>query len=126
MTGERCFRATGVAFAKQVSVHSILITARERPEKRREFVLSARSLVESAAGVVGTPRFFRSLEDESQLCCVSSWRSEADFGAYLSSDAFRALRGAVRTLTEEGDVRIVSDVSTSAEWQLVPRPKGPR
>lgn len=87
----------------------MLISARVRPEKRTEFLLSVRSLVQASGPIAGDPRMFHAIDDEAQLYCVASWASDVGAEAYLASDLFRALRGAVRTLGEGGTVRIVTD-----------------
>lgn len=87
---------------------TLLLTAQVRAEKRAEFLLSARSL-----GPHASVAFFEGLDDPGRLCAV--WHMEADVGdpPYLQHTRFRALKGALRTLASEWDLRVLHE---GARW----------
>jgi quinol monooxygenase YgiN len=85
----------------------LLVGVRLKPEKRREFLLSARSL----AALEG--ELFQAVEDENRLLLVGRWASEREAEAYAASDAYRALRGALNTLCEQSELEWVRGVSGS-------------
>jgi heme-degrading monooxygenase HmoA len=85
----------------------LIVTAEVRPAKRGEFVLSIRSLISAAPGLRGDLLIAASLNDENLLCCLAAWDSEQEFRGFLCSDAFRALRGALRTLAERSELRVL-------------------
>lgn len=97
-------------------MYDLLLTVRVRPEKRAEFVLSARALMEAAPGVRGSPSITASLEDANLLSCRIEWETEAALREFLRSDAFRALRGAVRTLTEQGGLQVLQEIGPAEDW----------
>lgn len=81
------------------------IRVRPKPEKRREFIQSARSL----AGLTG--ELYQAVHDENLLLLVEQWDSEPEAQAYAESDAYCALRGALSTLCEEAELEWVRGVS---------------
>ena len=77
------------------------IRVRPKPEKRREFIQSARSM----AALTG--ELYQAVDDENLLLLVELWDSEPEAQAYAESDAYRALRGALCTLCEESELEWV-------------------
>ena len=82
---------------------TILLTARVRDEKRAEFLLSARSL-----GPEGGFEFYEGVEDREGVCAVGRLQPHREVSPYLESDRFRALKGALRTLTSGWEIRLLS------------------
>lgn len=85
----------------------LLVKAQLKPEKRREFVQSARSLAALEGGI------FQSVEDANSLLLVEHWTSESEAEAYAASDAYRALRGSLSTLCETSELKWVRGDSAS-------------
>ena len=83
----------------------LYVNARPKPEKRREFIQSARSLA-ALEGVL-----YQAVDDENRLLLVEHWDSELEAQAYAESDAYRALRGALCTLCEESELEWVQGIS---------------
>lgn len=80
---------------------TLLVRVRLKPEKRREFLLSARSLA------VLEGELFQGVDDENRLLLVGHWASEQDAEEYAASDAYHALRGAINTLCEQSELEWV-------------------
>ena len=88
------------AFASATMV-TLLVKVRLRPDKRREFLQSARSL----ARLEG--ELFQAVNDENRLLLVERWTSAQEAEAYAASNAYRALRGALSTLCEHSELEWV-------------------
>jgi hypothetical protein len=102
----------------------LLVRVRVRSHKRSEFVLSARTLLGADDGMLGSPIITQGLEDPNLLCCWAAWESEVQVRQFLAGDAYRALRGAARTLAEEWGVEILRDMDPAGGWaELVGAPK---
>ncbi len=82
---------------------TVLLTARVRPEKRAEFLLSARSF-----GPEGGFEFYEGVEDPERMCAIGRLQPHTEVSPYLESDRFRALKGALRTLTSGWEVSLLS------------------
>ena len=85
----------------------LLVKVRLKPAKRREFLLSARSLA------VLEGELFQGVDDENRLLLLGHWESERDAESYEASDEYRALRGALNTLCEQSEMEWVRGVSES-------------
>jgi len=79
----------------------LLVKVQIKPEKRREFVQSARGL----AALQG--ELFQVVDDENRLLLVEHWASELEAEEYTASDKYRALRGALNTLCERSELEWV-------------------
>lgn len=44
--------------------------------------------------------FFRSVEDENELCLLEQWATQADLKSHMKSERFKVLRGAMNLLKE--------------------------
>ena len=44
--------------------------------------------------------FYRSMEDENELCILDEWDTRVNLDSYLRSERFRVLRGAMNLLQE--------------------------
>lgn len=86
---------------------TLLLTARIRPEKRAEFLLSARSL-----GPNGVFAFFEEVDDPMHVCAVARLEADATGPPYLGSERFRALRGALRTLASGWTISVLQESQT--------------
>ncbi len=84
-----------------------MVRVQLKPEKRREFVQSARSLAALEGSV------FQSVDDENALLLVEYWASEREAEEYAASDAYRALRGSLSTLCERSELEWVRGDSAS-------------
>ena len=93
-------------------MHYLLVTVRVPPEKQREFMASAQLLARNPRNLSGDPIAFVATDDERCVLCLSRWESGTDIQTFLESDTFRALRGALRTLGEDGAIRVLSDTET--------------
>lgn len=104
-------------------VHALIVAVQVRVEKRLEFVLSTRALIEAAPGCHSPVMIAASLEDANALWCCSQWESATELREFLATDGFRALRGAVRTLAVRGDFQVLERVQPTGAWAgLVPGP----
>ena len=79
----------------------LLVKVRIKPEKRREFVQSVRSLADLRG------ELFQVVDDENSLLLVEHWSSESEAEAYTASDQYRALRGALNALCETSELEWV-------------------
>jgi len=85
----------------------LIIKAQLRPEKRREFLQSARSLAALEVSL------FQSVDDEDSLILLGHWASEREAEEYAASEAYRALRGSLGTLCECSELEWVRGDSAS-------------
>jgi len=71
-------------------------------EKRKELSQTIVSLIGSLRAEIGCRRcdFYRSLEDENELCILEEWDTRENVDSHLKSERFRVLRGAVNILQE--------------------------
>jgi quinol monooxygenase YgiN len=70
--------------------------------KRKELAQTVVSLIGSLRSEKGCRRcdFYRSVEDENELCILEEWDTRENFDRHLNSDGFRVLRGAMNLLQE--------------------------
>jgi quinol monooxygenase YgiN len=82
------------------SVRGVQITVRVSPVNRREFLQSLEGLRERSALLHPdcTFEYFEDLEDMGRITWTEWWLDAGDLRSTLSSDRFRALLGAARTL----------------------------
>jgi quinol monooxygenase YgiN len=80
-----------------------------RPSKQKELLQTIAELTESQRSLPG----FRDIrirvdaENTHQLTMLEEWDTSADVTAYMQSDYFQILRGALRVLTSAADIEIV-------------------
>jgi quinol monooxygenase YgiN len=90
------------------------VRVRPKPEKRREFIQSARSL----AALEGA--LYQAVDDQNLLLLVEHWDLESEAQAYAESDAYRALRGALCTLCEESELEWVRGIAANEALKAQP------
>ncbi|MBN1665277.1 MAG: antibiotic biosynthesis monooxygenase [Deltaproteobacteria bacterium] len=75
------------------------------PEKRLELSQAIVSLTDSIRAMKGCRScdFCQSLENENELCLIEEWDTIENFRAYLKSELFKVLRGAMNLLEEPCD-----------------------
>jgi len=80
----------------------VIIRMRVLAEKQKELSQTISSLIGSIRMEKGCQRcnFFRSMEDENELCILEEWDTEGNLKGYLKSERFRVLRGAMNLLQE--------------------------
>lgn len=82
-----------------------------RPSKQKELLQTITELTESQQSLSG----FRDIrirvdaENAHQLTVLEEWDTSADVAAYMQSDYFQILRGALRVLTTAAEIEIVPD-----------------
>ena len=89
---------------------SVRLLARVPSEKRREFALSARSLLAEEGRLL---RWSLVLQDPSApeiYCCIADGDSPGALAEFLASEAFGALRGAAEALGRLEDIAVLERV----------------
>ena len=71
-------------------------------EKRKELSQTIVSLIGSIKTEKGCRRceFYRSMENENQLCILQEWDTRKNLNSHLKSERFKVLRGAMSLLQE--------------------------
>jgi quinol monooxygenase YgiN len=80
-----------------------------RPSKQTELLQTIAELTESQRSLSGFRdiRILVDAENELRLTMLEEWDTSADVTAYMQSDYFQILRGALRVLTSAADIEIV-------------------
>ena len=82
----------------------ILVTIRMKvlAEKRKELSHAIALPIDSLRTEKGCRRcdFYRSMEDENELCILEEWDTRKNLNSHLKSERFRVLRGAMSLLQE--------------------------
>ena len=77
---------------------TLRLQALVRPEKRREFLDSLRTLPGTASSPPEGHQILFAVDDETSICWLADWQSREEVVAFINSDVCHALRGAVRIL----------------------------
>ena len=97
----------------------ILVTIKidVRSAKQKELAQTLCALAGQVRKEVGcvSSRFYREVENENALYVIEEWASQADLDAHLGSDNFRVLRGAVKLLNGQAEMRFHSVSQTLGE-----------
>ena len=85
---------------------TLRLLARVPAEKRQEFLESLTSLTAKVGGPC-RKLFLKDVTDETLYCWMGDCDSKEELEAFMSSDTFRAIRGAAHVLGTLEDVSIV-------------------
>ena len=85
---------------------TLRLLARVPAEKRQEFLDSLTSLTAKKGGLC-RKLFLEDVTDQTLYCWMGDCDSAAELEAFVSSDTFRAIRGAAQVLGTLEDVSIV-------------------
>ena len=77
------------------------------PDKRQELVQSLGSFFPEKSARPIRRLLFQELNDEALICWMGEWRERADLERFLSSETYRALRGAATVLGHLEEVQLV-------------------
>jgi len=87
-------------------VNELLIRARIEPEQRHELMQMCKSwLADQVAAACLEKRVYEDAVSPIHLLLVEQWSDESAMTAYLVSERFRALIGAIKVLGKLVDVR---------------------
>jgi len=77
-------------------------------EKRKELSQTIASLIGSIRTEKGCRRcdFYRSTENENELCILEEWDIRKNLNSHLKSERFRVLRGAMNLLQEPHEMML--------------------
>jgi quinol monooxygenase YgiN len=80
----------------------VIIRMKVLSEKRKKVSQTIVSLIGSVRTGKGCRRcdFYRSMEDENELCILDEWDTRENLDSYLKSERLRVLRGAMNLLQE--------------------------
>ena len=80
----------------------LIIRMKALAEKRKELCQTIALLIGSLRTEKGCRRcdFYRSMEDENELCIVEEWDTRENLNSHLKSERFKVLRGAMSLLQE--------------------------
>ena len=80
----------------------VIIRMKVLAEKRKELSQTIGSLIGSLRTEKGCRRcdFYRSMEDENELCILEEWDTRENLNSHLKSERFKVLRGAMNLLQE--------------------------
>ena len=76
------------------------------PDKRQELVQSLSSFIPEKAARPCRRLLFQELNDEDLVCWMGEWRERANLDRFLSSETYRALRGAATVLGQLEEVQL--------------------
>ena len=83
------------------------VVAKVRPEKREEFLDAMRYLQNerlTEKGIKGS-QMYEDGEDHTGFRLVDEWETDEDLQRYFSTEGFRILLGALRTLCTEAEIK---------------------
>jgi quinol monooxygenase YgiN len=86
---------------------SMIVVAKVRPEKRNEFMDAMRTLQKerlTEKGISGS-RVYEEVESPTGFRLIDEWETDEDLQRYFSTEGFRILLGALRTLCAEAEVK---------------------
>ena len=83
------------------------------PDKRQELIQSLSSFIPEKSARPYRRLLFQDVNDEDLLCWMGEWREPADLDRFLSSETYRALRGAATVLGHLEEVQLVESSSES-------------
>jgi quinol monooxygenase YgiN len=77
-------------------------------EKRKELSQTIASLIGSLRTEKGCRRwdFYRSMENENELCILEEWDTRGNLNSHLKSERFKVLRGAMSLLQEPYEMMV--------------------
>lgn len=89
----------------------VTIQMNVRPAKQKELLQTIAELTEAQQGVRGFlgMHVLTDADDSNKFTLVEEWDTSADVTAYMQSEYFQILRGALRVLTESAEIEIVPD-----------------
>ena len=84
----------------------VIIRMKVLAEKRKELSQTIALLTGSIRTEKGCRRcdFYRSMEDENELCILEEWDTRENLNSHLNSERFRVLRGAMNLLQEPYEI----------------------
>src|SRR4030042_5582593 len=96
------FHIVGRPFANTICMILAIIRMKVLAEKRKEVSQTIASLIGAIRIEKGCRRcaFYRSMEDENELCILEEWETRENLNSHLKSERFRVLRGATNLLQE--------------------------
>jgi quinol monooxygenase YgiN len=96
------FHIVGRPLATTICMILVIIRMKVLAEKRKELSQTIASLIGSLRTEKGCRRcdFYRSMEDENELCILEEWDTRENLNSHLKSERFRVLRGAMNLLQE--------------------------
>ncbi|MDA8239337.1 MAG: antibiotic biosynthesis monooxygenase [Nitrospiraceae bacterium] len=85
---------------------TIIVIVRVIPEKREEFLQTARTLKQDMLKVEGVKRIilYQDMEDRERFLLIVEWTTPEGMDKYLHSENFRVLIGALRVLAAKSEV----------------------
>jgi quinol monooxygenase YgiN len=86
----------------------VIIRMKVLAEKRKELSQTIALLIGSLRTEKGCRRcgFYRSMEDENELCILEEWDTRDNLNSYLKSERFKVLRGAMNLLQEPYEMMV--------------------
>ncbi len=86
----------GRPFANPLGMILVIIRMKVLAEKRKELSQTIASLIDSLRTEKGCRRcdFFRSMEDENELCLLEEWDAQGNLKGHLKSGRFKVIQGA--------------------------------
>ena len=92
----------GRPLATTICMILVIIRMKVLAEKRKELSQTIKSLIGALRTKKGCRRydFYRSMEDENELCILEEWDTRENLNSHLKSERFRVLRGAMNLLQE--------------------------
>ena len=90
----------GSPLANTICMILVIIRMKVLAEKRKELCQTISLLIGALRKEKGCERcdFYRSMEDEHELCILEEWDTRENLNSHLKSEHFRVLRGAMSLL----------------------------
>ena len=80
---------------------------RVQHDKRQELIQSLSSFIPEKSARPRRRLLFQELNDEDLICWMGEWAERADLERFLSSETYRALKGAAAVLGNMEEVQLV-------------------
>ncbi len=95
------------------------------PAKRKEFLQTARALIQSIRKEKGCIKCSacQDIEDENTFCMIQGWETQKELDRYLQSDLFEVLLGTKNFLSEPCEINF-NTVSSTTGIETVKKARG--
>jgi len=87
---------------------TITTTMEIRPAKRREMMITLQELTDAMQNVPGflNAHIGMNGKNDNELTFIEEWETQYDVNAYMQSNFFRVLKGALKVLTSSASIEL--------------------
>ena len=90
---------------------TLRVLVRAPPEKRQELIQALGAFIPEPSARPCRRLLLQAIDDEDLVCWIGEWRERDELDRFLSSETYRALRGAATVLGQLEDVVVAESCS---------------